>query len=92
MNGDSQKSQNSKLTQGSSKRTVTRSLLSKYFKKDQKSQIESGILTKNQRPKSVDRAASKQKVIIKREGRYAASKASSIVGFMLAGKKAIKPI
>ena len=68
-------------------------MLSKYFKKDQGSEIGSGIgagMSKKDRPKSVGRATSKK--LVRRDGRYAASKASSIVGMILGapGKKIMK--
>lgn len=49
-----------------------------------------GTVIKKNRPKSVGRATSKR--VIKRDGRYAASKASSIVGMILGapGKKSYK--
>ena len=55
-NSKGEKSVNSKSNKGSN-RTVTKSLLSRYFKKDDKSAITSVKKHKNQRPMSVDKSA-----------------------------------
>lgn len=90
-----EKSVNSKSNKGSN-RTVTKSLLSRYFKKDDKSAITSVKKHKNQRPMSVDKSAigsKKMSIMINSNPRYAASKASSIVGCMMGQlKKPVHPL